>query len=80
MPPKKKFEYKYPNEGRWDHRRDRWITAEEDFMQMVKKGSFPDGRKPTPQQSWDCFKKVADEDVPGLSQFCKYILSGVDRP
>jgi hypothetical protein len=78
MPVQKEFKYKYPNEGRWDHRKSRWITAYEDFQEMTVKGQklMPEL---TEQSNYDMFKKIADEDTQGLSQFCKYIISGLDR-
>jgi hypothetical protein len=78
MPAQKEFEYKYPNEGRWDPRRWKYITAHQDFQDMTKKGQklMPDL---TEQGNYDMFKKIADEDVPGISRFCAYIISGLDR-
>ena len=78
MPTQVEFKYKLPNEGRWDPRKYRWITAYEDFQDLTKKGQKV---KPdlTEQSNYDMFKEIADEDVPGISQFCKYIISGLDR-
>lgn len=70
----KKFEYKYSNEGRWNSRYNRRITPEDDFRTMAKKA------KVSVTELWDRYKILADLDQPGFSQFCKFILSGVDRP
>ena len=77
MPTQKKFKYKGINEGRWDQRRMRWISAEEDFADMAKKATWPDGSKVGIKKLYECFKKDAAKDVPGISQFCKYILTGI---
>lgn len=75
MPTQKQFKYKYPNEGRWDHRKNRWITAAEDFDQMYQKAVKMNPGL-TKEQLYANFQETAAEDVPGISQFCKYIISG----
>lgn len=74
MPSTKQFEYKYPNEGRWDQGRGRWVTPKEDFEILRLNNPSPVTKK----QQLKNYRDLAKEDVPGISQFCKFILSGVD--
>lgn len=75
MPMQKAFEYKYPNVGRYDERLMKYLSPVEDFMLMAKKvkDSY------TPLEFFDMLVEDTKQDLPGVQQFWKYILSGVDR-
>jgi hypothetical protein len=64
--------------GRWDSRRNRWISATEDFADMAKKARFPDGSRLTVAQLRACFEETAAEPTKvGIAVFCRRILKGL---
>lgn len=70
------YEYPDKNEGRWNQRKGRWVSAQEDFEILRLNNPIPVSR----EEQYKNYSDLAAEDVPGISQFCKYIISGVHPP